>query len=282
MVYKAQKGLVKLCIVLSIIGILISLYLLENHFAPPAKGSICDFGETVSCSLVNTSVFSEIFHVPAALLGALWFVSIILLCWKALSDKRFIPLMLAWSVVGVLSVIYFVVAEIILKAICPFCTVVHVIVLTLFVISIVLYKKSKAKLTSKLTLSTIRTAAPWLAVIAILNILPFILFNISTGPQENYDALAQCMTEKGVVMYGSFRCSVCARTRAMFGDSFQYVKEIECHPQGKNAQTALCLSKKIEGTPTWVLEKDSAEIKRAVGFLSIDELRQFSGCTDAS
>src|SRR3989344_3305200 len=189
-----KKRLLKSFIVLSLVGILISLYLVQNHYAPPSQGSFCDLGETLSCSLVNTSVFSELFHVPVALLGALWFFSLIIFSWKALSDDK------------------------------------------------------------------------------------FILFNVG-GETENYDALAQCMTQKGVLMYGSFRCGICAKTRAMFGDSFQYIKEIECHPQGKNPQTELCLEKKIEGTPTWMLVENGVE-KRAVGFLSIDELRTFSGGTD--
>ena len=79
-------------------------------------------------------------------------------------------------------------------------------------------------------------------------------------------------------MYGSFRCGVCAKTRAMFGDSFQYINEIECHPQGENSQTELCLKKGIEGTPTWILEPDEIELKRQLGFLSIEELKEFSGC----
>ncbi|HLC75176.1 MAG TPA: vitamin K epoxide reductase family protein [Candidatus Nanoarchaeia archaeon] len=268
-----KKRLLKSFIVLSLVGILISLYLVQNHYAPPSQGSFCDLGETLSCSLVNTSVFSELFHVPVALLGALWFFSLIIFSWKALSDDKFIPVILGWSVVGVLSIVYFVIAEIILQAVCPLCTAVHVIVLFVFIASILLYKRSKVKL-------NLTKVSSWIVFVGIINIIPFILFNVG-GETENYDALAQCMTQKGVLMYGSFRCGICAKTRAMFGDSFQYIKEIECHPQGKNPQTELCLEKKIEGTPTWMLVENGVE-KRAVGFLSIDELRTFSGCTDAS
>ena len=79
-------------------------------------------------------------------------------------------------------------------------------------------------------------------------------------------------------MYGSFRCGICAKTRAMFGDSFQYVNEIECHPQGKNSQTELCVQKSIDLTPTWIMESDGIEQKRQAGFMSIEELKAFSGC----
>lgn len=275
--YKHQKALLQFFIALSCVGILLSLYLVQNHYAPPSQGSFCDLGETLSCSLVNTSIYSEIFHVPAALLGALWFLSLIILSWKALSDEKFIAFITGWSIIGILSVIYFIAAEIILQAICPLCTAVHVIVVFVFITSIVLYRKSKVRFTFK----NLRKASSWIVLIAVINIIPFLWFNIG-GPQENYDTLAQCMTENGVLMYGSFRCGVCAKTRAMFGDSFKYITEIECHPQGENPQTALCLEKKVEGTPTWVRDIDGVEVNRAVGFLTIEELREFSGCTNAS
>ena len=118
----------------------------------------------------------------------------------------------------------------------------------------------------------------WLALIVILNVIPLIYFNIRASSGENYDELAQCITAKGINMYGSFRCGFCAKQRALFGDSFQYINEIECHPQGKNAQTELCLEKKIEGTPTWILEPNGTEIKRYLGLRSIEELKEFSGC----
>ena len=90
------------------------------------------------------------------------------------------------------------------------------------------------------------------------------------------------MTEKGVKMYGSYRCGVCTKTAGMFGDSFQYIDEVECHPQGENPQTELCLEKKLETTPTWMLEKDGEEIKRNGGFMNIEELKVFSGCENGS
>src|SRR3989344_6709962 len=209
-------------ILLSIVGIVISLYLVQNHYAPPTKGSLCDFGETVSCSLVNTSVFSELFNVPVALLGALWFVSLIILSWKALSNEKFIPVIMGWGALGILSVIYFIIAEILLQAICPACTLVHVFVVLIFVMSIFLYRNCNVSLSVK----NLMKVKGWIVLIAVMNIIPFIAFNFPSGETENYDALAQCMTDNGVLMYGSFRCGVCAKTRAMFGDSFQYVTEI--------------------------------------------------------
>ena len=271
-----KQTILKAVIILSFIGLLTSLYLIQNHYTPPGKGSFCDVGETLSCSLVNTSVYSEFLNVPVALMGAIWFVIMLLLCWKALKkDDVLITGILGWSILGTLSIIYFVTAEIILKALCPLCTVVHIILIMILILSIIMYRGQEKKPSKKILIKALK---PWVIGIIIINFLPFIIFNFPVGEKENYDALAQCITDKGVVMYGSFRCGVCAKTRAMFGDSFQYIKEIECHPRGENAQTQLCIEKQISGTPTWVLEPDGVQQKRATGFLSTKELHEFAGC----
>ena len=273
---ESKTKILKIIIILSILGIIVSLYLVENHYAPPTKGALCDISESISCSLVNTSTFSELFNVPVALLGVLWFLVLIIFSWKALKKDGALPtMMLGWGILGILFVIYFVIAEIILRSICPFCTLVHAIVITIFILLWRLYRAQETKPTKK---AILKALMPWIILIIIINIIPLILFNIPSSEKENYDILAQCITEKGVNMYGSFRCGVCAKTRVMFGDSFQYINEIECHPQGENSQTELCLKKGIEGTPTWILEPDGIELKRQLGFLSIEELKEFSGC----
>lgn len=274
---ESKTKILKIIIILSIIGIVTSLYLVKNHYAPPTKGALCDISESVSCSLVNTSIYSELFNIPVALLGALWFLILIIFSWKALKKDGALPtMMLGWSILGILFVIWFVIVEIfLLRSICPFCTLVHAIIIIIFILLLVLYKAQETKPSKKAILKALR---PWIILIVIINIIPLILFNLPSSEKENYDELAQCITEKGVNMYGSFRCGVCSKTRAMFGDSFQYINEIECHPQGENSQVELCLKKDIAGTPTWILEPNGVELKRQLGFLSIEELKEFSGC----
>jgi len=94
----------------------------------------------------------------------------------------------------------------------------------------------------------------------------------------NLDSFAQCLKEKGVKMYGSYICSACLATKKMFGSSFGYIEEIECHPKGPNPQTDLCLKRDIKKTPTWILEKDGVEINRLEGYQTFELLGEFSGC----
>jgi uncharacterized membrane protein len=230
--------ILNIIILLSVIGLLTAGYMMYTHYTSPTEGSICDISASVSCSVVNTSVFSKLFNVPVSLFGGLWFVVMGLIAWKAKRKKELSAGLLPWNILGMAFVVYLIIAEIILKTLCPFCTVVHVITLITFVLSIMLYRKLKKKVNwNRFKL--------WVIFIVIINIIPLIIFNVG-GASESHDALATCITESGVNMYGSFRCGVCAKTRAMFGDSFEQINEIECHPQGENAQTELCIELRLE------------------------------------
>ncbi len=275
---KNTRNLIIVLLLFALLGLADSLYLVKTHYAPPLQGSFCDVGESVSCSLVNTSIYSEILKVPVAISGALWFLFLGLISWAALRRKELFTLLLAWCMIGILFVAYLIIAEIILQSLCLLCTLAHVLVLASLVISIVLFRShprySRGKLRKPLT--------PWIAWIVLLNALPFVILNLAAwggaAGGQDYEELAKCLNEKGMVMYGSFRCGVCAKTRNMFGDSFRHITEIECHPQGENSQWELCQEKSIAGTPTWVLQPAGQEIRRQTGFMSAEELAEFAGC----
>ena len=67
---ETKKRILRGFLLLSVLGFAFSAYLVKNHYALPSEGAICDVGNIASCSLVNTSVFSELLNVPVALLGA--------------------------------------------------------------------------------------------------------------------------------------------------------------------------------------------------------------------
>ena len=151
----------------------------------------------------------------------------------------------------------------------------HATVELIAALSIWTFRTTKQKFSEK---HFKRVGRTWIIPILILTLIPFIAYNISFSEQKNYDSFAQCVADRGVNMYGSFRCGVCAKERALLGDSFAYINEIECHPEGENPQTELCLSREIRQTPTWILEPNGIEEARYVGFMSIEDLATFSGC----
>ncbi|MFH1641783.1 MAG: protein disulfide isomerase family protein [Nanoarchaeota archaeon] len=85
------------------------------------------------------------------------------------------------------------------------------------------------------------------------------------------DALAQCLTGKGVIMYGTDWCSHCQNQKKLFGSSFQYIDFIDCD-QAKSG----CDEADIKGYPTWKINNQNYP-----GEQSIETLARLSGCSYA-
>ncbi|HIH31478.1 TPA: hypothetical protein HA235_02115 [Candidatus Woesearchaeota archaeon] len=68
----------------------------------------------------------------------------------------------------------------------------------------------------------------------------------SKKPVANYDALAQCLTEKGATMYGTEWCSHCKAQKELFGKSFQYINYVDCDKARND-----CIAAGVDGYPTW-------------------------------
>lgn len=268
----ARKQLYRIIIFISVIGLITASHLFNLHLNGSA-GAICDINEIISCSIVSGSKYSELFNVPVAIFGIIWFIILILMSWRALKNEKAYHIgILLWNIIGLFSVFYLVWAEFMLKAICLYCTIVHIIVIICLILSIILVKTGE-KLKYKYI---IKCGTPWLIFILFLNSLPFVYYNINFG--SDYDNFAKCLTENGMKLYSSFSCPVCIKQKNYFGRSEQFLNHVECHPNGQNSQTKLCVEKNIEATPTWTLEKEGKEIKRLVGFQNYAALAEMSGC----
>jgi uncharacterized membrane protein len=121
---------------LTFVGLGISIYLAYEHFTG-SKNLSCPATTHIDCAKVTTSSQSEIFnHIPVALVGLIYFsLAVILMSpwsWRAGSA------LLAWLriafVVGPMGmVVYLVYVEAVqLKAICLWCTGVHIVTFLLF------------------------------------------------------------------------------------------------------------------------------------------------------
>jgi uncharacterized membrane protein len=123
-------------LILSIYGLAASIYLTITHFQP--KALACVSNGTFNCEKVTQSPQSEIFGIPVAMLGLVFFVPMLLLClpaaWRT-ADRRIHLGRLVLSVTGVGMILYLIVAELfIIKSICLWCSSVHVTTFILFVI----------------------------------------------------------------------------------------------------------------------------------------------------
>ena len=139
MQHKTQKILLQILIVVSVLGTIISSYLLYNHYLPDTQKGLCTSASILSCSVVNSSKYATLLDMPVALYGAIWFVFSGLLSYGALSNKNLISKIFWWNIFGFAFVIYLIVAEFLLKTICLFCTGIHALVLAALIISTSLY-----------------------------------------------------------------------------------------------------------------------------------------------
>jgi hypothetical protein len=88
------------------------------------------------------------------------------------------------------------------------------------------------------------------------------------------NSLAQCLTQKGVVMYGAFWCPHCQEQKKLFGDDFQLIKYQECDAKGPNGNPQICIRQGITGYPTWQIPGQ----EDLVGEQSLAKLAEASNC----
>jgi uncharacterized membrane protein len=123
-------------LVLSVLGLGVATYLTVTHFDKTALA--CVSNSTFNCEAVTTSPQSEILGIPVAMLGLAYFIPMIVLClpvaWR--TANRWVHLIrLAFSVVGVGMIVYLISAELFtIKAVCLWCSGVHLLTFLLFVV----------------------------------------------------------------------------------------------------------------------------------------------------
>ena len=113
-------------------GIAVSIYLTVLHYAGFAPA--CPTSGAINCEAVLSSPYAVIAgtSIPTSVAGIAWFaVSAVL--W--ILPRR--SLLLAWSALGLLTVVYLLFVEIVLVgAICLWCTVAHVLVVVLVLMAV--------------------------------------------------------------------------------------------------------------------------------------------------
>lgn len=120
---------------LTIAGIGVSVYLTITHYTT-AVTLACPENTTINCLKVTTSSYSMIFGVPLAVLGLLYFVTMLPLqlprAWRS-QNQLLRRARLVFTAIGVAMVFWLIYVELFkLNAICLYCTAVHVLSLALF------------------------------------------------------------------------------------------------------------------------------------------------------
>uniref|UniRef100_A0A7S4GPX9 Vitamin K epoxide reductase domain-containing protein n=1 Tax=Eutreptiella gymnastica TaxID=73025 RepID=A0A7S4GPX9_9EUGL len=256
----------------------LSVYLLYGHYAG-IHWHICELGTHISCNKLNQQGYSTFYGVPVAFMGVEWFAVLLLVCWSALPEQQ--PVLHAglvlWAGLGLLSVVCFVIVEIIVGAICPFCTAVHIVVVLTLVLSIRLLRLTQPRPELSLVWEQMRGYPQVLGSFVMLNAFVMGLFNLQwdSVPDLQWDGQAQvdlldCLREKKVTMWAAAWCGHCMAQKNMFGDRAANLTMVDCTAP---ANQATCTAMNITRYPTWIYGD-----KRRLGRLTFPELASFAEC----
>jgi uncharacterized membrane protein len=127
------------------LGVGVSLYLTAEHYAKAPL--VCSTGGIVDCGSVLTSSYSVMpgTSIPITFPGMLWFVASgglaiwgLWAYWRGQAEPLWLrSAQQVWGVLGLLTVLYLVSAEIDrIHHLCEWCTVVHLLVLSTLLISL--------------------------------------------------------------------------------------------------------------------------------------------------
>lgn len=251
----------------SIFGLGIMSYLTYISYAQTQ--SFCDISEEVSCDIVITSIYSEIFGIPVAILGLVYFLIVLLLTLFNRRKEVFRTIFFLTLFVFIPSLYLTALELFVIKSICILCESSKVLMLAILITSF-LAMRAKAKTIFWMSIPVV------IAGLAATGIMYF----AQTGgvTQEDHSEFISCLNEKGVVYYKSVRCSNCRRQEKLLGKAYLELNSVECHPEGKNPQPEFCLEKGISKTPTFLLEVNGKELKRLIGIQQVEDLAAFADC----
>lgn len=269
------------------VGAVITAYLTivkltEGTAACPTKG----------CDIVLASPYASLFGLPLALFGLIGYVSMIVFAITPLlfnsSDQKKLRsnldkwtglfLFMGGTAMMVFSgyLMYLLAFEI--KAACLYCIVSALCSASLFIFSIIGRDwEDIGQLLFTGVIVAILISLSSLGIYASAkNPVPETTpggYNITTSSGESEIALAQHLKQIGAKMYGAFTCPHCQNQKQLFGkDAAAQLNYIECHPQGENSQTDLCMKANIQGFPTWEIKG-----KMYQGEKTLAELADLSG-----
>lgn len=104
---------------------------------------------------------------------------------------------------------------------------------------------------------------------------PAVVESVIAEPSSPETAkLAQCLTNKGVKMYGAYWCPHCADQKKLFGDDFKLIAYQECDDKGPGGNSKICQDQDIQGYPTWKIPG----VKNLEGTQSLEDLAKAANC----
>lgn len=105
-------------------------------------------------------------------------------------------------------------------------------------------------------------------IVSVIALSALVLTGCSQEPKQNLDNFAKCLTEKWVMIYTTKTCSHCQSQKKLFGESWQYINDVDC-----NDNPIVCSEAGIKGVPNRVINGENL-----MGEQSLEILAEKTGC----
>lgn len=140
-----NRWMTRLSVGFATLGLLVSVYM--TVFKLTENQSMC-LGNG-GCSIVNNSIYAEVYGVPVAIVGILGYAAILVLLVfadrAAFLRSNAVMLVFGMCLVGFLFTIYLVYVEVaLIHALCPFCITSQISMTVLFILSIIRLARESA------------------------------------------------------------------------------------------------------------------------------------------
>ena len=136
-------------------------------------------------------------------------------------------------------------------------------------------KQKKSEEHVQRTKKKIASRILWIIGVLVVATLAVWAYTSFRSDPHEFDALAKCLSEKNIIMYGAYWCPHCQDQKRMFRDSWEFVKYVECaSPGDPYTPTEQCKAAGVASYPTWVFPGGS----KVPGAQEFDKLAKISGC----
>jgi uncharacterized membrane protein len=245
-------------------------------------------GGAEACDKVLNSAWGSLFGQPLSLFGCLAYLTVLLLALlplvlkgearTAVAERSWWGLLLMSTGMAVFSLLLMGVMVFKIQAICAFCILSALLSLALFVLALIGGEwDDPGQLLFRGVLVALAVGIAGLAWASAVDrpadLGKGVPIPVTSESSPATLALAEHLTASGARMYSAYWCPHCHEQKELFGkQAAAKLTVIECAPDGRNSQSALCESKKIQGYPTWEING-----KLDSGVKTLPELAMRSG-----
>jgi uncharacterized membrane protein/glutaredoxin len=236
---------------LSSVGIALTGYLAWTALTgTPVQG--CSAGG--GCDVVLTSRWATLLGLPTSLWGLFGYIALAAIAFVRRADRHWSS---AFTVAffGVCYSVYLTVVSLtVLGSACPYCLT--SLALMTSILALVVWQRPR-QLAHRSWVGAAAGRGALAAVVILLLHANYVAPQAApTGPEDPMvRALAEHLSERGVLFYGASWCPHCQEQKRLFGASASRLPYIECSLGGPTSpQSAACRSAGVQSYPTWVID----------------------------